>query len=74
MLDTGGTGATGGPLNADGLAPLTAEQASQLTAAACEGWSAEPENGPAVLEFVVDITTSMNDSRPRPPAANRSGT
>jgi hypothetical protein len=65
VIGTGSTGAgTGGPLNADGLAPLTADQAAQLTAAACEGWSAEPEGGPAVLEFQIDTTTSMTESPP----------
>jgi hypothetical protein len=66
LFGTGGSGADGatGPLNPDGLAPLTPDQASQLTAAACEGWSAEPEKGPAVLEFVVDTTESMAQQAP----------
>jgi hypothetical protein len=53
-----GTGASG-PITTQGLVPITRAQADQLTGAACEGWQGEPEPGPAVLEFQVDITSSM---------------
>jgi hypothetical protein len=67
-LGTGGSGADGtgaaGALTADGLVPLNADQANQFTAAACKGWQDEPEKGPAVLEFQVDVTNSMSQSAP----------
>ncbi len=47
----------------DGLYPVTADEASKLKNAAsvCAGRSAEPEgNGAAIMEFVMDITSSMN--------------
>jgi hypothetical protein len=45
---------------------LTAEQAATMLdpAGACEGWTAEPEGGPAVVEFVVDTTESMAQTAP----------
>jgi hypothetical protein len=65
VIGTGSTGAgKGGPLTADGLAPLTPDQANSLTAAACQGWQGEPEKGPAVLVFQIDTTTSMTQTAP----------
>jgi hypothetical protein len=75
----GGTGASGNfiPLDSglgaksaldtpDGLQPITADQAAALKDATghCQGWSSEPEKGPAVLEFQVDISNSMSQNAP----------
>jgi hypothetical protein len=48
------------------MVQLTAEQAATMTdpAGACEGWQAEPEGGPAVVEFVLDTTNSMAEETP----------
>ena len=48
----------------DGLRALTPDEAEALKnpATACQGWAAEPEGGPAVLEFQVDTTGSMTES------------
>jgi hypothetical protein len=61
VLGAGATGADAA-LSANGLAPLSADRAAQLTAAACQGWSAEPEGGPAVVEFQIDTTQSMTET------------
>ena len=55
-----GTGASGAVTGA-GLVEITQEEADRLTGAACEGWEREPETGPAVVEFQVDMTQSMRD-------------
>ncbi len=57
-----GVGAMSPGQTEDGLQPITPDKATALKDAgsACQGWSAEPEGGPAVLEFQVDVTLSMN--------------
>jgi hypothetical protein len=61
-----GLGAKSALDTTDGLQPLTADQADLLKSAAshCQGWSSEPEKGPAVLEFQVDVSNSMSESAP----------
>jgi hypothetical protein len=64
-LDGNGANAGNAAINTpDGLRALTAEEAEALKnpATACQGWAAEPEGGPAVLEFQVDTTGSMTES------------
>ncbi|HET7543394.1 MAG TPA: vWA domain-containing protein [Polyangiaceae bacterium] len=57
--DTGGAAGTGAKTG--GVVTLTPEQVTAINNNACEGWSAEPESKPAVLEFVVDTSLSMNE-------------
>ena len=51
-----GTGAKEG-----GTLTFTPEQVAAINDNACDGWSAEPESTPFVLEFVVDTSLSMNE-------------
>jgi hypothetical protein len=44
-----------------GILTLTPEQVAAINDNACDGWAAEPESKPAVLEFVVDTSLSMNE-------------
>jgi hypothetical protein len=61
-LGGGNTGNVPASSTPDGTQLLSPEQAATLRnpAGACQGWAAEPEGGPAALEFVVDATTSMD--------------
>ncbi len=47
-----------------GTVDLTPEEADKITNAACTGWAAEGESIPAVLQFVVDTSLSMDDPAP----------
>jgi hypothetical protein len=67
----GGTGTAGstGSMTAeqtqDGLLPITSAQANAILddpVKACTGWSEEPESAASVLEFIVDVSGSMNSS------------
>lgn len=43
-----------------GVTDLPPDTVKQLRSASCAGWSAEPEAVPAIIELVVDISSSMN--------------
>ncbi|HYQ02861.1 MAG TPA: vWA domain-containing protein [Polyangiaceae bacterium] len=63
-LDVGSGGSGALPGSGDkmgGILTLTPDQVAAINNNACEGWSAEPESKPAVLEFVVDTSLSMNE-------------
>jgi hypothetical protein len=47
-----------------GISDLTPAQIEQLRNSSCAGWSAEAEIVPAVLELVVDVSSSMNERAP----------
>ena len=49
---------------AEGMTPLTPGLRNQLEGSACSGWTTEGENPPAILTFVVDVSSSMNDKTP----------
>ena len=57
----GGGGSTGTGAKEGGILTLTPEQVAAINNNACDGWSAEPESIPSVLEFVVDTSLSMNE-------------
>jgi hypothetical protein len=57
---TGGGGGGSGP-KSGGIVMLTPDQVAAINNNACDGWSVEPETKPAVLEFVVDTSLSMNE-------------
>jgi hypothetical protein len=59
----------GGGSDSPGISDLTPEQVDQLRNSSCAGWSAEAEIVPAVLELVVDVSSSMKDPAP---GSNRS--
>jgi len=73
----GGAGAPGGGPKMGGVLPLSPAQVAAINDNACDGWSAEPESKPSVLEFVVDTSLSMNEvpgaaaqpGRPNAPAS-----
>src|SRR6188768_3934402 len=75
-----GGGSAGSPAKMGGVVALTPAQVTAINNNACDGWSVEPESKPAVLEFVVDTSLSMNEvpgatnqpgqGRPGAPAAN----
>jgi len=63
-LDVGdqGPGASAGTsARTGGIVTLTTDQVAAINNNACDGWSVEPETKPAVLEFVVDTSLSMNE-------------
>ncbi len=45
----------------NGLMQVTAAEATNLQNAAtvCQGWQSTPQGGPAIMEFIIDISTSM---------------
>jgi hypothetical protein len=47
-----------------GTKVLTDDQVANLRNSACTGWAREPELAPAMLQFVIDKSTSMNESAP----------
>jgi len=57
----GGGGSSGMGAKEGGIVTLTPEQVTAINDNACDGWSAEPESIPSVLEFVVDTSLSMNE-------------
>jgi hypothetical protein len=66
VIGTGGASGVGGrtSVNTDpngGLTDITQDQFNQITDAACNGWSQEGENAPALIDFVVDTSRSMDD-------------
>jgi len=72
-LDVGSGGSGGLPGSGQkmgGTLTLTPEQVAAINDNACDGWAAEPESKPAVLEFVVDTSLSMNEV---PGATNQPG-
>jgi hypothetical protein len=74
--DSGGASGSGAKMG--GVVTLTPAQVTAIANNACDGWSVEPESKPAVLEFVVDTSLSMNEvpgattqpGRPGAPAAS----
>ena len=51
----------------DGTQEITSEQADTLlndANAVCEGWAIEAEPEQSVIEFLVDVSGSMNDASP----------
>jgi hypothetical protein len=54
-------GSTGSGPKTGGILTLTPDQVAAINNNACDGWSVEPETKPAVLEFVVDTSLSMNE-------------
>jgi hypothetical protein len=46
----------------DGWQDITAAQRTAMVGQGCDGWSAEPEGAPSVLEFVVDVSGTMTSS------------
>ena len=56
-----GGGSAGSPAKVGGVVALTPDQVTAINNNACDGWSVEPETKPAVLEFVVDTSLSMNE-------------
>jgi hypothetical protein len=71
-IGTGGSGGGGGGAasnpaanDADGLKAIAADVAAGMVGNACQGWASEPEGGgPAILEFMVDTTGSMDETTP----------
>jgi hypothetical protein len=59
--DPGSGGSAGSAAKTGGIVMLTPDQVTAINNNACEGWSVEPETKPAVLEFVVDTSLSMNE-------------
>ncbi len=58
---TSGGDTTGSAGKTGGIVALTPDQVAAINDNACDGWSVEPETKPAVLEFVVDTSLSMNE-------------
>jgi len=60
-----GTGSIGtsGP-SEGGEVQLTAEQLTAIEDGACQGWTEEGENLPAILQLVVDVSLSMQTMAP----------
>jgi len=59
--EQGLAGSAGTSARTGGIVALTADQVAAINNNACDGWSVEPETKPAVLEFVVDTSLSMNE-------------
>ena len=59
-----GSDASTNPNLKGGITPATQALLDQITNQACAGWSSEGENQPAMLDFVLDTSGSMNDSTP----------
>jgi hypothetical protein len=57
---SGNGGSAAGP-KSGGIVMLTPDQVAAINNNACDGWAVEPETKPAVLEFVVDTSLSMNE-------------
>ncbi len=70
FTSSGGSGITddGGTLNVtydqNGFASLTAQQVELVKNSACKGWAGEGESLPAILDFVVDVSGSMDQTAP----------
>jgi hypothetical protein len=66
-INLGGGGVTvitgNGSLNG-GQVPITSAQVNTIKTSACAGESVEGESLPAVLELVIDVSSSMNDTAP----------
>jgi hypothetical protein len=64
-VGSGGTNGNGIPgMHDGGTVELDDEQVEIIENGACAGWTTEGENLPAVLELVVDISTSMTLQAP----------
>lgn len=59
------------PIQNGGLVPLTTEQAAAIASAECAGVSSQAEKIPAVLEFVIDVSTSMGYDTPNTNGARK---
>ncbi|HYO93615.1 MAG TPA: vWA domain-containing protein [Polyangiaceae bacterium] len=57
-----GGGAGGGATFDGGKLPLTPQEVTQIRGDACAGWSIEGEALPAVMQLVVDVSSSMNQT------------
>jgi len=68
-----GGGSAGTASRMGGTLTLTPEQVAAINNNACDGWAAEPESKPAVLEFVVDTSLSMNEVPGAPMQPGRPG-
>lgn len=68
--DNGGMGLGTGFGTDGGTVVLTPAEADAIQNASCTGWAAEGESIPAVLQFVVDVSGSMDD--PAPGSQNQS--
>ena len=68
-----GGGSAGSAARMGGTLALTPEQVTAINNNACDGWAAEPESKPAVLEFVVDTSLSMNEVPGAPMQPGRPG-
>lgn len=67
----GSTGTSGGFTGSDGKfnggkVPITQSERDEIKGQACAGFLTEPETQPAVLELVIDVSSSMNDRAPNP--------
>ena len=60
IVGSGGSGAENSSLNG-GKTIATADILAQIEMSACAGTSSELEVSPALLEFIVDVSGSMND-------------
>jgi hypothetical protein len=63
----GGSGGAANPAanDTDGLKAIAPDVAEGMVGNACQGWASEPEGGgPAILEFQVDTTGSMDEQTP----------
>jgi hypothetical protein len=63
-IDTGEGGGSGTDTPDGGLGDVDDERVEQLRDASCAGWSGEAEPRPALLMFVVDVSTSMKQPDP----------
>ena len=62
--NTGGAASISTTAPADGnLFDLTQNELDQINAVSCTGWSAEGEFVPANIEFIVDTSASMGETR-----------
>lgn len=67
----GSTGTSGGGPSTPGTfdggsVPITQGDRDAITGQACAGFLTEPETLPAVLELVIDVSSSMNERAPNP--------
>lgn len=64
LPDGGGTVIPGDGTHKGGEIPITKAQADAIKTDSCAGESIEGESLPAVLELVIDVSSSMNDTAP----------
>ncbi|MFZ5893490.1 MAG: hypothetical protein ACOY0T_20685 [Myxococcota bacterium] len=68
-IDLGGSGSGGGIVPGNGMlnggqVPITKSQVDSIKNQSCAGQSVEGESLPAVLELVIDVSSSMNEQAP----------